>query len=263
MSEQAQAIRIDYLPKLKNPLLIAAFRGWNDGGKASTNSVRRLVDIFEGKKFATIDPEEFYVFSENRPLVKLVDGQTRREIQWQKNEFYHAEMPGGERDLVLFLGTEPNLRWRTFCANFTTLAHQLNVGFTVSLGAYLADVLYTLPIQVNGFSSDLQLMEDFDLQRTNYEGPTGIVGTLNSAFQEQHFGTLSLWAAVPYYISIPNPKAVHATLKRLREIFSLEIDLKALEKDADNFDNEINDVVAKDPNVAAYVRELKKREFLN
>jgi len=263
MSEHAQAIRIDYLPKLKNPLLIAAFRGWNDGGKASTNAVRRLVDMCEAKRFASIDPEEFFVFSENRPLVKLVDGQSRREIQWQKNEFYHAELPGGDRDLVLFLGTEPNLKWRTFSDNFVSLARQLDARFIITLGAYLADVLYTLPIQVNGFSNDLQMMEDHSLQRTSYEGPTGIVGTLTNLLQAEQFGTLSLWAAVPYYISIPNPKATHAMLKKLCEIFALEIDLKALEKDADNFDNEINDVVAKDPNVAAYVRELKKREFLN
>ena len=263
MTDQTQTIKFDYVPKLRNPLLIAAFRGWNDGGKSSTNSVRYLIDSFGAKKFASIDPEEFFVFSENRPKVKLVDGETRREIQWQKNEFFHAELPGGKRDVVLFLGTEPNLKWKTFCAQFSSLANQLGVKYLVTLGAYLGDVLYTLPIQVNGFSNDLQLMEDFDLKRTTYEGPTGMVGVLTSTFQEEQFNTLSLWAAVPYYISVPNPKAVHATLQKLREIFSLELDLQPLEEDADNFDNEINDVVAKDPNVAAYVRELKKREFLN
>lgn len=263
MKEQPRAIKVDYLPKLKNPLMIVAFRGWNDGGQASTNSVRRMIAAFDAKRFATIDPEEFYVFSENRPKVKLVDGQTRREIEWQKNEFYHAELPGTERDVVLFLGTEPNLKWRTFGAEFTALGKELGVNFLVTMGAYLGDVLYTLPIQVNGFSSDLQLMEDHNLQRTSYEGPTGIVGILNSFAQTEGFATLSLWAAVPYYISIPNPKAVHAMLSKLCEIFSFEYDLKSLEQDGDSFDNEINDVVSKDPNVAAYVRELKKREFLN
>lgn len=263
MTEQPRAIRIDYLPKLRNPLIIAAFRGWNDGGQASTNTVRQMIETFDAKLFATIDPEEFYVFSENRPKVKLVDGKTRREIQWQKNEFYHAELPGTDRDVVLFLGTEPNLKWRTFGSEFISLAKQLGASFLVTTGAYLGDVLYTLPIQVNGFSSDQQLMEDHNLERTNYEGPTGIVGVLNSFAQAENFGTLSLWAAVPYYISIPNPKAVHAMLAKLCSIFSIEYDLKSLEKDSDSFDNEINDVVAKDLNVAAYVRELKKREFLN
>jgi predicted ATP-grasp superfamily ATP-dependent carboligase len=133
----------------------------------------------------------------------------------------------------------------------------------VTLGAYLADVLYTLPVQITGFSSKMDIEERFDVSRSNYEGPTGIVGVFSEYCRQQDFETLSLWAAVPYYISIPNPKAVHALLSKLKEIFSFGIDLSALEKDADNFDNEINDVVAKDPNVAAYVRELKKREFLN
>lgn len=263
MDEQPRAIRMDYLPKLKDPLIIAAFRGWNDGGQAATNTMRKMIEAFDAKRFATIDPEEFYVFSENRPKVRLVDGNSRREIQWQKNEFYHAVLPGAGRDVILFLGTEPNLKWRTFGSEFLALGKQLGASFLVTMGAYLGDVLYTLPIQVNGFSSDLQLMEDHNLERTNYEGPTGIVGVLNNFAQTEQFGTLSLWAAVPYYISVPNPKAVHAMLTKLSKIFSFEIDLKSLEKDADSFDNEINDVVAKDPNVAAYVRELKKREFLN
>jgi proteasome assembly chaperone (PAC2) family protein len=133
----------------------------------------------------------------------------------------------------------------------------------VTLGAYLADVLYTLPIGVNGFSNDPALEEKHELKRTNYEGPTGIVGVLSNHRLNAPGLMMSLWAAVPYYISIPNPKAVHALLSKLRSIFNFEIDMEALEREADNFDNEINDVVARDPNVAAYVRELKKREFLN
>lgn len=257
------AIRVDAIPKLKNPLLIAAFSGWNDGGQASTNAVTRMLRQFEAKPFASIDPEEFYVFSENRPLVSLVDGQTRRQIDWPKNEFFHATLPGGDRDVVLLQGVEPNLKWRTFCENLTDLAEQLGVKSIVTMGAYLADVLYTLPIQVNGFSSNLALMDEHGLQRTNYEGPTGIVGVWTSYLQDRGFETLSLWAAVPYYISIPNPKAVFAILSRLQKIFAFQMDLEQLEKEADNFDNEINDVVAKDPNVAAYVRDLKKRDFLN
>ena len=137
MDEQLRAIKADYLPKLKNPLMIVAFRGWNDGGQASTNAVRRMIAAFDAKRFATIDPEEFYVFSENRPKVKLVDGQTRREIEWQKNVFYHAELPGTGRDVVLFLGTEPNLKWRTFGAEFTALGKELGVNYLVTMGAYL------------------------------------------------------------------------------------------------------------------------------
>jgi len=254
---------IQYLrrPKLKDPLFVAAFEGWNDGGTAATNAVQRLISTFAAEKFATLDPEPFYVFSESRPLVKLTEGRTRR-VDWQTNDFYHAPLPGTQRDIVLFRGTEPNLRWRSYCAQLIAVAREHGVRQVVTLGAFLADVLYTLPIQVNGFSNTPDLEEKFGLKRTSYEGPTGIVGVVSNECQD-HFQMLSLWAAVPYYISIPNPKAVHALLIKLKTIYGFELNLEPLERDADSFDNEINDVVARDPNVAAYVRELKKRDFLN
>jgi proteasome assembly chaperone (PAC2) family protein len=262
MTAESDALIWEKQPELKNPLFIAAFEGWNDGGTAATNAVRRLIKTFQAERFARVDPEPFYVFSDSRPTVKLVDGHTRR-IDWQTNDFFHARLPGTERDVVLFLGVEPNLKWRSYCANLTAVAQRYEARDVVTLGAYLADVLYTLPVQVTGFSSDASIEEKHSLRRSSYEGPTGIVGVFTDYCRQQRFSTLSLWGAVPYYISIPNPKAVHSLLSKLREVFAFELDLSALERDADLFDNEINDVVAKDPNVAAYVRELKKREFLN
>ena len=262
MDTAAKVIAWKKEPKLKNPLLITAFEGWNDGGQAPTTTVNRLISEFEGEKFAEMDPEPFYIFSENRPTVKWADEHTR-VISWQKNDFYHVRLPGLEQDLVIFKGVEPNLNWRTYCENLLSVASFYNINQVVTLGAYLADVLYTLPVQVNGFSSDPAVQEKYKLERSNYEGPTGIVGVLGDFAKKAGLSTISLWAAVPYYISIPNPKAVHALLSKLKLVLSFDMDLSSLEKDADNFDNEINDVVAKDPNVAAYVRELKKREFLN
>jgi proteasome assembly chaperone (PAC2) family protein len=249
-------------PKLVDPIFVAAFEGWNDGGTAATNAVRRMIEAFNAEKFASLDPEEFYVFTENRPLVKLVEGR-QRKVQWQTNDFYAGKLPGTNRDIILFHGTEPNLHWKTYCANLEAVMEGHGVREVVTLGAYLADVLYTLPIGINGFSNDPVLEEKNELKRTNYEGPTGIVGVLSNVRQARPGLMLSLWAAVPYYISIPNPKAVHALLSKLKQMFSFELDMEPLEKAADSFDNEINDVVARDPNVAAYVRELKKREFLN
>ena len=262
MDSNSDAIIWEKHPELKNPILIAAFEGWNDGGTASTNAMRRLIKTFEAERFAHLDPESLYVFTENRPIVKLVEGRTR-QISWQSNDFYHAHLPGTDRDVILFLGVEPNLRWRTYCTHLTAVAQHHHCHTVVTLGAYLADVLYTLPVQVTGFASNAEIEEKHGLRRSNYEGPTGVVGVFTDHCRQHDLSTLSLWAAVPYYISIPNPKAVHALLSKLRAIFAIELDLSSLEKDADNFDNEINDVVAKDPNVAAYVRELKKREFLN
>ena len=251
MDSDRNAILWEKHPELKNPLMIAAFEGWNDGGTASTNAMRRLIKTFQAERF-----------TENRPTVKLVDGRTRH-INWQTNDFYHGHLPGTDRDVILFLGVEPNLHWRTYCSNLAAVAQHQNCNTVVTLGAYLADVLYTLPVQVTGFASQAEIEEKHGLRRSNYEGPTGIVGVFTDYCRQRGLDTLSLWAAVPYYISIPNPKAVHALLTKLRAIYAIELDLSSLEKDADNFDNEINDVVAKDPNVAAYVRELKKREFLN
>ena len=262
MDTNSNLIHWERHPRTKKAIMIAAFEGWNDGGSASSNSLRRLIEAFEAEKFASLDPEPFYLFSENRPNVKLVDGTTR-EIEWQTNDFYHGRMPGSNRDVILFIGNEPNLLWRTYCANLASVARVQEVETVVTLGAYLADVLYTLPVQVTGVSNYIDIEGKHGVNRSKYEGPTGIAGVFTDYCRQEKFQTLSLWAAVPYYISIPNPKAVHSLMSKLQEVYSFDIDLSHLEKDADNFDNEINDVVAKDPNVAAYMRELKKREFLN
>ncbi len=263
MTSDNNAIIWEQQPQnLRRPLMIAGFEGWNDGGSAASSSVERMIKAFEADRFARLDPEEFYVFSESRPTVTLLDGTSRR-IDWQTNDFFSASLPGAGRDVVLFKGTEPNLRWRGYCANLLSVAQALNVETVVTLGAYLADVLYTLPVQVTGFSNRMDLHERYDVRPSNYEGPTGIVGVFGDYCRQRDVAMLSLWGGVPYYISIPNPKAVHALVSKLRTIFGFEMDLAELESEADNFDNEINDVVAKDPNVAAYVRELKKREFLN
>lgn len=262
MDNDPTSIHIENRPDLKDPILIAAFEGWNDGGQAASNTIRRLIKNLSAEKFAWFDPEEYYIHTEIRPQVRLVGGRFRK-IEWQANEFYHARFPDGGRDVILFLGIEPHLKWETFCREFLELARQMGVNNLVTLGGFLADTLYTLPIQINGFSNDEDFEEKHSLERTNYEGPTGIVGVLSNAGQQQEFHTLSLWAAVPYYISMPNPKAVHAMLTKLKDIYGFSLDLSALEADANSFDDEINNIVAKDPSVAAYVRELKKRDFVN
>lgn len=262
MDTTTNALQWERQPKLRRPVLITAFEGWNDGGEGPSRTVEWLVRELEGEKFASLDPEAFYVFTENRPTVHWV-GEHYREVTWQTNDFYHMPLPGAERDAIVFHGTEPNLKWRTYAANLLAVARHYEVELIVTLGAYLADVLYTLPVQVNGFSSDPLLVEKFGLKRSSYEGPTGIVGALADFIRREGMASLSLWAAVPYYISIPNPKAVQALLEKLQQVLDMHLDLSGLERDAEDFDNEINDVVAKDPSVAAYVRELKKREFLN
>jgi proteasome assembly chaperone (PAC2) family protein len=262
MDGDRNPLEIDFWPRLNDPLFIGAFEGWNDGGSAASNAVKHLIKVCNAEKFGHIDPEEFFVFTENRPHVKLVNGR-HRKIMWQTNDFYHGKLPDSGRDVILMLGTEPHLKWRQFSGSVLDVVKKLEGRTVITLGGFLADALYTLPVQVSGFTNDEEIEARVKLQRTNYEGPTGIVGVMSSFAVQESLTTLSLWAAVPYYISIPNPKAVLALLTKLRDVYEFPLDLGPLENEGNTFDNEINNIVAKDPQVAAYVRELKKREFLN
>jgi proteasome assembly chaperone (PAC2) family protein len=262
MDGDRSPLEVEFWPQLKDPLFVAAFEGWNDGGSSATNAVKHLIKVFSAEKFAHIDPEEFFVFTENRPHVKLVNGR-QRKIVWHTNDFFHGKLPETQRDVILMLGTEPHLKWRQFSRTVLDLVKKFDGHSVITLGGFLADALYTLPVQVSGFTNDDNIESRVKLTRTNYEGPTGIVGVMSSFAVQENLTTLSLWAAVPYYISIPNPKAVLALLTKLRDVYGFPLDLASLENEGNTFDNEINSIVAKDPQVAAYVRELKKRDFLN
>ena len=153
-------------------MLVAAFRGWNDGAQGASLATSFLAQAWEARRFADIDPEEFYDFQATRPHVALEDGITRR-IDWPETAFYHARLPGADRDAVLMLGIEPNLRWRTFSDEIVELAQELGVELVVTLGALLADVPHTRPAPVTGSASDPKLVEELGLAASRYEGPDG------------------------------------------------------------------------------------------
>ena len=175
----AEELRVDHQPSLDRPVLVVAFRGWNDGGQGASLAAEHLVSTWEAERFADIDPEGFFDFQATRPRVSLVDGLTRR-IDWPDNIFFHASPENG-RDAVLLLGNEPNLRWRRFTGIVIELAHELGVELVVSLGALLADVPHTRPAPVTGAASDAELVKRMGLQGSRYEGPTGIIGVLHDA----------------------------------------------------------------------------------
>ena len=177
-------LRIDEMPTLRRPVLIAAFRGWNDGGQAATLAGNTLARLWDAKQFAEIDPEGFVDFQSTRPTVTLTDGITRK-IEWPQTTFHAAAIPGADRDAVLLLGVEPNYRWRAFTEIVTGLARDLGVELFVTLGALLADVPHTRAAPVTGAASDLSLVEELGLQASRYEGPTGIVGVLHSTKQSR------------------------------------------------------------------------------
>ena len=254
-----EELRISERPSLERPVLIAAFRGWNDGGQGASLAGAFLARQWEAEQFAEIDPEEFFDFQVNRPTVRLDEGLQRR-LEWPENALYHARIPGTQRDVILFLGQEPNTRWQRFARLIVDLGVELGVGLVVSLGALLADVPHTRPAPVTGSASDQALVEELGLQLSRYEGPTGIVGVLHDAFRNAGVPSVSLWAAVPHYVSLaPSPKAALALCNRLGQLLNAEIDTSELKEAAESYQQQVTEAVATDEETAAYVEELEQR----
>lgn len=240
-------------------MLITAFRGWNDGGQGATIAAGFLARHWGAERFADIDPENFFDFQATRPQVSLHDGVTRH-IEWPQNEFLYARADSLGRDVILLLGIEPNLRWRTFSAHIVDLAQQLGVELVVSLGALLADVPHTRPAPVTGTASTPELVEQLNLEQSRYEGPTGIVGVLHDAFREAGIASASLWAAVPHYVSMtPSPRAALALCERLAELLDGTIDLSELQDASASYARQVGDAVSGDSETLQYIEELEQR----
>jgi proteasome assembly chaperone (PAC2) family protein len=255
----AEELRIHSRPELEKPVLLAAFRGWNDGAQAASLAAGYLAKTWDAEQFAEIDPEDFFDFQATRPHVSLEDGLTRR-IEWPETGFYHARPEDLDRDVVLLLGIEPNLRWRTFTELVVGLATELEVELMITLGALLADVPHTRPAPVTGSATDSELVERLGLSASRYEGPTGIVGVLHDACREAGIPSASLWAAVPHYVSLtPSPRAAVALCERLGSLIGVDIDVDELEEAAQSYEEQVSEAVASDEETASYVEELERR----
>jgi predicted ATP-grasp superfamily ATP-dependent carboligase len=246
-------------PDLHRPVLVAAFRGWNDGGQGATLGGGYLARRWEAESFAAIEPENFYDFQAVRPHVSLEDGLTRK-LEWPANTFFHAPIPGLDRDSVILLGVEPNLRWKTYSQLVVELAQDLGIELVVTLGSLLADVPHTRASPVSAAASDPSLVEELGVEPSRYEGPTGIVGVLLDACRAAGLPSVSLWAAVPHYVSLaPSPRAALALCRRLGELLGTEIELGELEQAAEEYSEQVTEAVASDAETAAYVEELERR----
>jgi predicted ATP-grasp superfamily ATP-dependent carboligase len=255
----AEELRIDSRPSLEHPVLIVAFRGWNDGGQGASLAGAYLARAWAAVEFASIDPEGFYDFQATRPTVSLVDGYTR-QIEWPENTFMHAPLPGAHRDAIIMLGVEPNLRWRTFGDLVTGLAGDFGVELVVTLGSLLADVPHTRPSPVTGSATDPELIAQLGLQASRYEGPTGMVGVLHDACGRAGLKSASLWAAVPHYVSLtPSPRAAKALVDRLADLLGADVDTEELGEAAEAYAQQVSEAVATDEETAAYVQELERR----
>jgi proteasome assembly chaperone (PAC2) family protein len=257
------ALTIHTLPEgLRRPVLIAAFSGWNDAAESATTAVRYLASTFSAEKFAEIDPEEFYHFGLSRPYIRYKSGsETEREIVWPATEFSVATGASLSRDLIIGVATEPHLKWRTYCASVLELARRCEATLVLTLGALLAEVPHTRPVRITGTASDPELAARLSVRPTRYEGPTGIVGVLNTACREDGMATASVWANVPHYVSgIENPKAALAIVKRVLTLLNLEADLGDLEEASRQYDQNLAEIVAQNAKIKAYVAKLESRD---
>ncbi|MFQ5521031.1 MAG: PAC2 family protein [Candidatus Methylomirabilia bacterium] len=246
---------------LRRPVLIMAFAGWNDAAEGATTAARYLAQGLSAEKFATVDPEEFYHFGLSRPYVRFKSGsQTEREVVWPATEFSVARAPELSRDVIVGVAIEPHLRWKTYCQLILELARRCEVSLVLTLGALLAEVPHTRPVKLVGGASDPELAARLGVRPTRYEGPTGIVGVLNTTCRDQGTPTASLWANVPHYVSgVENPRAALALVQRMVEFLDARLDLTELEDAAQQFDRNLAEVVGQNAKIRAYVRKLEAK----
>ncbi len=242
-------------PTFDRPPLICAFKGWNDGGEAASIAAQYLKDRWNAKKFAELDPEEFFDFQVTRPMVRLVEG-VRRVIDWPTGEFSAASP--GNRDVALFTAAEPNVRWRTFTASIIDAARQIGSELLVTLGAFLTDIPHSRPVPVVGSASDETTAQRLGLARSQYEGPTGIVGVVHDASLRAGLPSVSLWAAVPHYLpAAPNPKAALALVERASLLLSVPVNTDGLRKAADTWEEGVLRLVNESEELSEYVSRLE------
>ena len=243
-------------PSSERPVLIAAFTGWNDAGDAASSAITSMVEAWGAEALAEIDPEVFTDFATVRPQVRL-DEERNRSIVWPTVGVWSASVPG--TDVILLLGPEPALRWRLFGEQVVGIAEELGATMAISLGALLADVPHSRPVPLFGTASDDDVIERFELQRSQYEGPTGIVGVLQQALQGAGLPTASLWAAVPGYASqLPSPKAAMALVERACSMLGTPAPLSRLASAANEYDARVAALIGDDDDMVEYVARLEQ-----
>jgi hypothetical protein len=247
-------------PVLTDPVLVAAFEGWNDAGDAATGAIEFLELTWDARPLTELDPDDYYDFQVNRPTVSLVDGVSRR-ISWPTTRLSICRPAGADFDVVLVRGIEPNMRWRSFCDELLAIIRDLGVQTVVTLGALLSDSPHTRPTPVTGTSYDAESATRYGLERSRYEGPTGIVGVLQDACVNAGTPAISFWAAVPHYVAQPpNPKATIALLHRVEEVLDIAVPLGELPAQADEWQKLVDEMAEEDEDVQEYIRNLEERD---
>lgn len=245
-------------PRLKQPVVLTAFRGWNDAGDAATETAKHLARQWRTKPFAELDPEEYFDFTVTRPLVHF-DNEGQRRLTWPANRLSAGRVPGTSTDVVILEGVEPHFRWGSFCRHVLGVAQHLGARLVVTLGALLADVPHTRPVSIYGSTDDEQLSERLKLRSSSYEGPTGIVGVLGVACREAGVPTASLWASVPAYAAgNPSPKATLALTEQVAGLLGADVETADLHHQTLVYEQEVDELVSSDDDAQTYVAELEK-----
>jgi predicted ATP-grasp superfamily ATP-dependent carboligase len=251
-------IELDEFPTLVDPVLVAAFEGWNDAGDAASEAIEHLREVWAATPLADLDSEEYYDYQVNRPQITVDDGGIRKLV-WPATRIYVARVPLFPRDIVLVQGIEPNMKWQQFVREILGLATELEVSLVITLGALLSDIPHTRPVPVTATSTQPSLQTQYDLEPSTYEGPTGIVGALQEACSRFDIPAMSLWAAVPHYVSQPPcPKATLALVRRIEDILDMPVPLGELADEARAWELGVDDLAAEDEEVAEYVRQLEE-----
>jgi predicted ATP-grasp superfamily ATP-dependent carboligase len=246
------------VPALVDPVMIAAFEGWNDAAEAASGVVEHLVEAWDAQLVAEIDPEDYYDFQVNRPSVSG-DVRGGRVITWPTTRLYVARPVGADHDVLLVRGLEPNMRWRAFCRELVDAAEAAGVRMIVSLGALLADTPHTRPIPVSGVSSDPRMVDLLDVDASRYEGPTGINGVFQQEAAQADIPSVSLWAAVPHYVAQPPcPKATLALIGRLEELAGVSIPLGELPEQGQAWQRGVDELASEDAEISEYVESLEE-----
>lgn len=246
--------------QLTSPVAIAGFEGWNDAGEAASGVVNHLGIAWQATPIGAIDPEDYYDFQVNRPVIEIEEGRIERLV-WPTTRLSlaRAEPPALPRDIVLVHGIEPNMRWRRFCDELVSTFAELGVEMVIVVGALLAEAAHTRPVPVSAGTSHPKLLAQAGLSRTDYTGPTGIVGVLQHMCNGVGIPTVSLWAQVPHYVAQPpSPKATLALLRSVEDVLDLSLPLADLQEEARAWERGVDELAQSDAEVAEYVRTLEE-----
>lgn len=247
-------------PVLRSPVLVASFSGWNDAANAASTALGAIAASLDTELVARIDPEEFFDFQANRPTIDISDGQLDG-VAWPDNLVVVARADGAERDLLLISGTEPSMRWRTFCGLVLDIAERCGVESVVTFGSLIADVAHTRPVPITGLATDVEMISQLGFEDVSYEGPTGVLGVFHGICRDRGLSAASLWAAVPHYAAaVPNPKAGLALLRRLEGMIGIAVEASELEEAAGSFEKQVSQAVAANPEIKEMVEQLEEQQ---